>query len=557
MSVDFQKYRDRLLFVPLGGSNEIGMNLNLYATKGKWLMVDCGIGFAHEYLPGIEIVVPDAEFIAERKKDLLGLVLTHAHEDHIGAVPYIWREFECPLYATPFTAALLKLKFNEMGPGKKPVIHEVMPGANFELGPFKLEMVGITHSIPEMQGVVIRTEAATVMHTGDWKFDEHPLVGPASDYEKLTREGDAGVDAIVCDSTNVFVEGESGSEEGVRTELTKLIKSCKQRVVVTTFASNIARLETILLAAHQAGRVVALAGRSIHRMVEAAHEAGYLVKENEFVSDREIMNVPREDAMLICTGCQGEPRAALTRIAKGEHQSIRLSPGDAVIYAARTIPGNETRIHHVKNQLTRRGVEIFGDKHALVHVSGHPAREELKRMYQMVKPKIAIPTHGEARHLHEHAKLARSLGVKESVEAANGSVILVEPGNASVIGTVKSGYIAVDGHSLLPADSQVIRARRKLRDDGALFASVCVSQRAEVVSEVMISAPGVLDRNLPDDAELIAELAAEVRSAVEGAKPRASDDEIRERVYQALRRAISRELDKKPVMEIHVTRVER
>lgn len=553
MTFDFARYRDRLLFVPLGGSNEVGMNLNLYTTQGKWLMIDCGIGFAHEYLPGVEVIVPDIEFIVEHKKDLLGLVLTHAHEDHIGAVPYLWRELECPIYATPFTGALLKHKFDEMGPGKKPVITEVKPGAKISLPPFEMEMVGITHSIPEMQGVAIRTPAGTVMHTGDWKFDEKPLVGPPTDYAKLKAYGDSEVGTIVCDSTNVFVEGHSGSEEEVREHLVDLIKKQKQRVIVTTFASNIARLETILLAGHQAGRITCLAGRSIRRMVDSAHDANYLASENEFVQEREIMSVPRSDALIICTGGQGEPRAALTRIARGDHPSIQLSPGDTVIFASRKIPGNDTRIHYVINQLVKRGVEVITDRDFFIHVSGHPCREELKRMYQLVRPKIAVPTHGEARHLHEHAKLARSLGVKETVEATNGAVVLLEEGNASVVGHVKSGYIAVDGTSLVPADGSVIRMRRKLRDDGAVFVSVAVTERNALLGPVQLDAPGVLDAE--EDKELIGQVAAEAQDAIERAKPRATDEQLREMAYQAVRRAINRDLDKKPVITVHVTRV--
>lgn len=553
MTFDFAPYRDRLLFVPLGGSNEIGMNLNLYATEGKWIMIDCGIGFAHEYLPGVEVVVPDIDFIAERKKDLLGMVLTHAHEDHIGAVPYLWRDLECPIYATPFTASLLKHKFNEMGPGKKPQINEIAPGGSFALGPFGLEFISVTHSIPEMQAVAIRTKAGIVMHTGDWKFDENPMVGPASDYERLKKYGDGSVDAIVCDSTNVYVEGEAGSEEDVRKGLTKMIRGCKKRVVVTTFASNIARLETILLAAHEAGRVVALAGRSIKRMVDAAHDAGYLTKENEFLSDREIMNVPREDALIISTGGQGEPRAALTRMARGDHPALQLHPGDSVIFSSRKIPGNETRVNWMLNQLTRRGIEILTDRDGFIHVSGHPARGELKRMYELVRPKIAVPTHGEARHLHEHAKFARALGVKETVEAMNGAVVLLEAGDAHIVGNVKSGYIAVDGLSLVPSDGNVIRTRRKLRDDGAVFVSVAVADGGGLAAPVSLSAPGVLAKE--DDADLLDDIRTEIQNALEAAKARTSDEQFRELTHNAARRAFKRELDKKPVIEVHVARV--
>ncbi len=554
MSFDFSKYRDKLLFVPLGGSNEIGMNLNLYTIHGKWLMVDCGIGFASDYLPGVEVIVPDIEFIAQRKADLLGLVLTHAHEDHLGAVPYLWRELECPIYATPFTAALLRHKFAEMGPGKKPTIHEVRPGtAKFDLGPFALDMIGITHSIPEMQAIAIKTDAGTIMHTGDWKFDEQPLVGEVSDYNKLQAYGDSGILAMVCDSTNVFVEGESGSEEEVREHLSNLIGRCKQRVVVSTFASNVARLKTIIEAAHASGRVVALAGRSMWRMVETAHEAGYLLRETEFVSDREIMNLPRQDALILCTGCQGEPRAALTRIARDEHQSIRLSPGDTVIYSSRKIPGNEMAINWTVNQLVRKGIEVITDRDFYIHVSGHPGRAELQRMYSLVRPKIAIPTHGEARHLHEHAKLAKKLGVHEAVEAYNGAVVLLEKGEAGVIGKVQSGYVAVDGASLIPVDGSVLKNRRRLRDDGCALVSFALDGSGELCSGVRLSTPGLLDPK--EDAELIEQIEGEIASAINTLKSRNTDDYVQEMVKAATRKILKRELDKKPIVEIHVVRV--
>lgn len=552
MTFDFSKHKNDLLFVPLGGSNEIGMNLNLYTYKGKWLMVDCGIGFANDYLPGIEVVVPDVSFIAERKKDLLGLVLTHAHEDHLGAVPYLWHEFDCPIYATPFTAAFLNHKLSEQGPGKKPKVIEVETGGKLDLGPFSLELVDLTHSIPEMQAVAISTDKGVVMHTGDWKFDEKPMIGPVSDYNLLKKYGDGKVLAMVCDSTNVMVEGESGSEGEVRKHLVELIGKCPQRVVVTTFASNVARVTSIIKAAEEAGRVVALAGRSLFRVTAAAKESGYLPADMEFLSDREVMNLPRKDVLIITTGCQGEPRAALTRIAKGEHQSIRLSPKDTVIFSSRKIPGNETKINWVCNKLVEKGVEVITDKDYYIHVSGHPAREELKRMYQLVRPQIAIPTHGETRHLHEHAKLAKSLGVEETVEAKNGAVVLLEKGEAAVIGQVHSGYIAVDGTSLIPADSEIIRSRRKMRDDGMVIASVVLAKKGGLAAPLQLSAPGVLDSK--QDADWLAEWADEATRVVEHAKPKSSEADIKEAVRLALRKIISNELDKKPVIEVLVSR---
>lgn len=554
MTFDFSKHRDELLFVPLGGSNEIGMNLNLYTTHGKWLMVDCGIGFATDYLPGIEVVVPDISFIAERKKDLLGLVITHAHEDHLGAVPYLWRELECPIYATPFTASFLAHKMSEAGGGKKPKIIELAPGSKCELGPFALELVGLTHSIPEMQAVAITSPKGVVMHTGDWKFDHNPLIGPVSDYQTLKEYGDGKVLAMVCDSTNVFVEGEAGSEGEVREHLTELIGQCPQRVVVTTFASNLARVVTLIEAAKLAGRIVALAGRSLLRIVEAAKENGYLPADMEFATEREINNLPRKDLLVICTGCQGEPRAALTRIARGEHPNVRLQPGDTVIFSSRKIPGNEGRINWVINQLVQKRIEVITDKDYYIHVSGHPARDELKRMYELVRPRIAVPTHGEPRHLHEHAKLARSLGVAEAVEAHNGAVVWLEEGEASIIGTVPSGYIAVDGTSLIPTDGEIIRTRRKLRDDGVVFVSLAVDHKSSALKHpVQLSAPGVLDSK--EDQDFIVECLADITDAVEDLKKGAGDNELKEAVRKTVRSFIKKEIDKKPVIEVQVLRV--
>jgi len=550
MTLDLKKHYDDLLFVPLGGSNEIGMNLNLYQFNGKWLMVDCGIGFATDYLPGIEVVVPDISFIMEHKENLLGLVLTHAHEDHLGAVPYLWRELECPIYATPFTAAFLKNKINEMGPGKKPQILELKPGSKLDLAPFSMELVDLTHSIPEMQAVAITTPKGVIMHTGDWKFDANPMVGPVSDYETLKKYGDGKVLAMVCDSTNVFEEGESGSEGDVRREMIKLIAECPQRVVVSTFASNLARVATIIMAAKESGRIVALAGRSLFRVVEAARASGYLSDDIEFVDEKEVMNIPRKDLLLLCTGCQGEPRAALTRIARGEHPNIKLIPGDTVIFSSRKIPGNEARISWVVNQLTLRKIEVITGRKHFIHVSGHPARGELKRMYELVRPRIAIPTHGEPRHLHEHAKFAREMGVPETVEAYNGAVVWLEEGEASVIGTVEAGYIAIDGTSLIPANGEVIRTRRKLRDDGSVFATILLNEYGKLAAPVQLVAPGVLDAK--EDGDILDEWADEVAANVENAPSKSSPEKIREDARVLLRQIIKRELDKKPVIEIHV-----
>ena len=518
MTFNFKEHEGELLFVPLGGSNEIGMNLNLYTTAGKWLMIDLGIGFADNFFPGVDILLPDIGFIAERKKDLLGLVLTHAHEDHLGAVPYLWEELKCPVYATPFTHAVLKAKLADEGIAMKIPVTEVRPGQKITLGPFEFEMVPLTHSIPEMQAIALRTTQGVVMHTGDWKLDSDPLVGPVSDEATLRQYGEEGVLAMVCDSTNVFNDGESGSEAGVRDTLAEIIGQCEGRVVVTTFASNIARIDSIVRAGQKAGRKIALAGRSLRRVTVAAKESGYLQDAEPFLNERDIGDVAKQDILIICTGCQGEPMAALSKIARGEHPSIRLSPKDTVIFSARKIPGNEMRVAYIYNQLTHMGLELITSKRHHVHVSGHPAREELKRMYEWVRPRIAIPTHGEARHIHEHAKFARALGVAETAEAKNGSVILLAEGRAREIGNVQSGYVAVDGNSLIPSDSSVFKARRRIRDEGYVSVTVVVGKNNQLLGAPAISTPGSMDEK--DDKELLGILSEEIEAAVESAKPK-------------------------------------
>jgi ribonuclease J len=553
MTFNLKEYDDELLFIPLGGSNEIGMNLNLYRYKGKYLMIDLGIGFADAYLPGVDIILPDIDFIVQHKKDLLGLVLTHAHEDHLGAVPYLWDELQCPVYATPFTHAVLKAKLAEEGLSNKIPVTEVQPGQKIALAPFEFEMIPLTHSIPEMQAIAVRTDKGVVMHTGDWKLDPDPLVGPVTDEATLKKYGDEGVLAMVCDSTNVFVEGESGSEAGVRESLIDIISKCKGRVVVTTFASNIARIETILRAGQKTGRNIALAGRSLRRVTTAAKESGYLQDVPPFLGEREINDVAKDDIIIICTGCQGEPMAALSKIARGEHPNIRLSPGDTVIFSSRKIPGNETRVAHVYNALTQRGIELITSSRHHVHVSGHPARGELTRMYNLVRPKIAIPTHGETRHIHEHAKLARSLNVPETVEAKNGSVILLAEGRALEIGIVPSGYIAVDGNSLIPTNSAILKTRRKIRDDGCVVVSIVLDKDNELLAPPRISGPGSMDAN--EDKDILAALCEEIEETIRRLKPKETTDKISDAIRKTMRQVFRNELGKKPVIDIHVIKV--
>lgn len=548
--MNLNEYKNDLLFLPLGGAGEIGMNLNLYQLDGKWLMVDCGVGFADDHLPGADLIVPDTGFIEERRKDLLGLVVTHAHEDHVGAIPYLWDRLRCPVYTTAFTAAVLRAKLAETEFAKEVQIHEIKPGDRITLGKFEIEPVHLTHSIPEMNAIAIRTPHGMVLHTGDWKFDPDPLIGPLSDEKRLKELGEEGVLALVCDSTNVFSQGESGSEAEVQKSLNDLIGGCKNRVVVTTFASNLARLNTILEAARNHDRQIVVCGRSLWRIIEAAKESGYLTDMPQIHSDKDYGKLPRHKTLVIGTGCQGEPMAAMTKIADGTHPSVRLAPGDTVIFSSKVIPGNEQKIFRLFNKFVRMGLEVLTEKDHFVHVSGHPYRGELTRMYQLAKPKIAIPVHGEARHIHEHAKLARDLQVPQAVEVTNGEILNLSGGKAETVGMAPSGIFAIDGNSFLSPDSNIMRDRRRLRLNGAMFISLVFSKKSgNLVSDPQISAPGSLDRD--DDKDFIQTIANEIREEVEMMKKPGYSD-IREAAMRAARRLLKAELDKKPYIEVHI-----
>jgi ribonuclease J len=553
MTFNFSAHKDSLFFVPLGGSNEIGMNLNAYHLDGKWLLIDMGIGFTDEYFPGVDIMVPDIDFLVERKNDILGLVITHAHEDHLGAVPYLWDELQCPIYATKFTASVLRHKLQSNSNFGKIPVKIVEEGSEFQIGPFSLDLIPLTHSIPEMQAVAINTSHGTIMHTGDWKLDDTPLVGPATDEIALKNYGDKGVLAMVCDSTNVFVEGESGSESAVRDALVEHVKAQKGRVFVATFASNIARVESIIHAAKESGRSVVLAGRSLWRITAAAKDAGYLQDAPEFISDRDMAKLPKDEVLILCTGCQGEPRAALTRIVDGSHPSIRISKDDSVYFSSRVIPGNETRVRYITNELVRLGVNIITDKEAFVHVSGHPARGELKRMYDLVRPAVAVPVHGEAAHIAEHSRYAKKLGIPHAVEPYNGAVIEFKDGKASIVGNVPTGYFAMDGTSLIALNSPVIAIRRRLQESGSLTASIVMDKDGEMLTKPLITAPGSLDFH--DDAELRELLCDDIEKLCASMNSKVKIQVMKEKLVTALRKRILNELGKKPMVDVHIHQI--
>ena len=544
---------DELLFLALGGAGEIGMNLNLYGHAGKWLMVDLGIGFTGESMPGIEVVMPDPAFIEERRDDLVGIVLTHAHEDHLGAVADLWPRLRAPVFATPFAAAVLKRKLQEAGLRDAVPISEIPLRGKFDLPPFQLELVTMTHSILEPNALAIRTPLGTVFHTGDWKIDPEPLLGDLTDEAMLRQIGEEGALAMVCDSTNVFVEGEAGSESMVRANLAALVKTRRCRVAVTCFASNLARVESIALAALAAGRHPVLAGRALQRMVEAAQECGYLLDFPACVPEQQAGYLPRNKVLYICTGSQGEPRASMAKLAFGEHRDLVLEEGDTAIFSSRIIPGNEHAVGRLHNALMARGVEVINDAELDLHVSGHPAREELLRVYQWVRPRIAVPVHGELRHMIEHAALAQSCQVPETVVAPNGSLVRLAPGPAEIVDHVHAGRLARDGDALVPVDSPILRERRKLLWNGSAAATLVVDREGRALAP-----PKVSLRGIEDEAGALSEaVAAGLKAMLTdlSASERIDDGRIRDAASQAVRRVVRAHLGKKPLTDVHVVRI--
>jgi ribonuclease J len=545
---------DALYFLPLGGSGEIGMNLNLYGYRGQWLIVDCGVTFGEEeHQPGVDVIMADPAFIVARRDRLLGIVATHGHEDHIGAIPYLWPQLQCPIWATPFTASLLRAKLTEAQLSGRVQITTVPLSGRFTVGPFDLELITLTHSLPEPNAVVIRTGVGTVLHTGDWKLDPDPLVGSPTDEARLLAVGDEGVLAIVCDSTNALRDGTSGSEGELRRHLTELIGRYECRVAVACFASNVARLSTIAHAAAANDRNVALIGRSLWRIDKAARENGYLADVPPFLTEEEAGYVPRDKIVLICTGSQGEPRAALARIARDDHPHIVLEEGDVVIFSSRIIPGNEKAISRLHNALLKLRVEVVTAEDHFVHVSGHPCRDELVAMYQMVRPRVAIPVHGEARHLLGHAELARRCQVQQAVVIENGDVVRLDSFGAAIVDEVPSGRIASDGKSRLPVRGAVLQQRRRAGADGTAVASFVLDRAGALAAPPQVSLIGL--------AEAASEPAGAVREALVAAvealpAPLRRDDEaVRDTARRVLRRVLKERFGKRPLVEVQLIRL--
>lgn len=543
-----------LYFLPLGGVNEIGMNLNLYGYGDQWIMVDLGTSFADEGMPGVDMVVPDVSWIAGRAKQLLGIVVTHAHEDHLGAISHVWDELQCPVWATGFAASVLRRKLQEKGMEDEVPVHIYQPGELIELGPFKIRSMNITHSTPESQALAIETPRGVVLHTGDWKLDPRPMLGPQTEIEALRGYGDRGVLALVCDSTNVFSRGTSGSEGEVHDALIPLLRDKPGRIAVTTFSSNLGRLESLFAVANELGRHICLIGRSLHRFLAAAQENGYLKHIPNLVDDREAGFLPRDKIMYICTGCQGEPRGAMARIAFGSHPHVVVSPGDTVVFSSKIIPGNERTLFKLHNELVSKGVEVITEKDAFVHVSGHPSRDELAEMYALARPQIAVPVHGEPRHLVEHARFAQSLQVPHGIVPRNGDLIRLAPGEPDVVEQVPSGRLAIDGDELIPLQGGSLQARRKLAFNGAASVSLAVDRKGVLQATPQVSLAGVVNFEVD---EIEDEIAEEIAEAIDRISPGSSrDDSALEQVTQRALRGYIRELTgRKPVIHVHILRL--
>ena len=539
-----------LIFLPLGGSGEIGMNVNLYGCNGKWVMVDLGMTFADPGYPGVDLILPDLSFIEERSKDLLGIVLTHGHEDHIGAIPYLAADLGVPLYATPFTAGLIRKKLDEEGLSKEVKLNIIPMDGQLQLGDFGFRYVALAHSIPEGNALIIDTPYGRVFHTGDWKLDDGPLMGNPASVARLTEIGDSGILAMIGDSTNVFNMEASGSETGVRDGLRAVVAARKTgRVVVTTFASNAARLGTIGQVARDTGRHLVLAGRSVDRIVEVAKATGYLKDLPPPLSWDAAKGMDPAKLLIVCTGAQGEPMAALSRIANGSHPALKLEPGDLVVYSSKQIPGNELAIGHVQNALAARGIEVITEKQAHVHVSGHPGRPELEAMYRWIRPQIAIPVHGERRHMEEHAKLAKANGVPRAMVPVNGTAIRLAPDGPKLLSHEKVGRLVLDGDVILPADGATIVERRRLMQYGYMSATIVLGRDGRLAA-----APAIIAQGVPveeDKADFLAECSQAASDAAKKGDQR-NADKYADGIRIAVRRVAREWTGKKPVTEVQI-----
>ena len=551
--------KEELIFCPLGGSGEIGMNMNLYAygkeDNQKWIIVDMGVTFADDTIPGVDLIMPDPGFIIEKKNDLLGIVLTHAHEDHIGAVAHIWPELKCKLYATPFTAALLTEKFKEKKIDISSFLKIVKLNSQIKLGAFEIDFVTLTHSILEPNGLSIKTPLGTILHTGDWKIDSNPLIGNKIDEEKLKKIGNGGVSAMICDSTNIFSPGRAGSESDVRDSLLGIMEIKTKRILVTSFASNVARMESIFYCAKKTGRSICLVGRSMHRIYKAAKKCGYLKGLIEPLEPRNAKKVSKNKILYLATGSQGEPMGAMNRIINNSHPDVFLEEGDCVIFSSKIIPGNEKKLYNLQNQIVKNNIEIISEENAFVHVSGHPNRDDLKDMYKWVKPKSIIPVHGEHRHMQEHVSFAKEMQIPKTLLIENGDIIKLLPGDTpKIIDKAPSGRVYLDGSVNVETDSQSIKDRKNLSINGYLEITILVSNNGK------IKKPIISFRGIPENQNIepfIFDMENEIFNICKtfSLDSKNQQKNLIETIKQNCRRIVREKTGKKPFTNINIARI--
>ncbi|NSM57006.1 ribonuclease J [Wolbachia endosymbiont of Atemnus politus] len=540
--------KNEFLFLPLGGVGRIGMNVSLYHYQDKWIMIDLGIGFADETMPGIELLIADVSFIAQRKKDLLGIIITHAHEDHCGAVPYLWEELQCPIYTTKFTVNFLKEKLKEFRLEGVVPVEEVDINGSINLGPFTIEFINVTHSIPEAHSILVSTGVGNALHTGDWKFDPKPVVGLTSNVSRLKEIGDKGdLLAAICDSTNILSKHNPESEGEIYNNIYNIIRQSKKLVAVSLFASNVARIETISQAAKELDRKVVLLGRSLWRIVKVAQDSGYLTDSVQFLEAKDVADLPREKLLLICTGCQGEPMAATSKLAYKSHHAFKMQQGDTMIFSSKIIPGNETRAHNMLNAFIEMGVEVVTEKTENIHASGHPVKAELREMYSLIKPKMAIPVHGEYIHTHVHVKFAKECCVEKAIMIAPGDIINLE--NGEKVDSIDVDYFGVDGMLLRYPESSVIKMRKKMRDAGAIVVTAVVNRKNKLLAKPKVFAPGVFGTT--EDAAIM----QRIIKTVESAFSLQSTKKIRNKIESSIFSILKEYLLKRPIIEIQIEQV--
>ena len=552
--------KDQLIFCPLGGSGEIGMNMNLFSygkpDNQKWLIVDIGVTFADDTLPGIDLIYPDPGFIIDKKDDLLGIILTHAHEDHIGAIAHIWPQLKCNIYATPFTSVLIKEKFKEKKIEIGNNLKIVDLNGTVKLGPFKIEFITLTHSILEPNGLSIETPVGTILHTGDWKCDPNPLIGNTINEKKLKQIGAQGVLAMICDSTNIFNPGRAGSELDVRQSLLKIMQNKNKRIIVTSFASNVARMETIFYCAKKIERQISLVGRSMHRIYKAARQCGYLKNVIDPIDPREAKKISREKIVYLCTGSQGEPMGAMMRIAHYVHPDVFIEKDDTVIFSSKIIPGNEKKLYSLHNQLVKNGIEVISEENEFVHVSGHPNQEDLKDMYNWVKPKAIIPVHGEHRHMMEHINFAKEMQVPYPVQIENGDIVQIYPGEKPhIVDKAPVGRMYVDGNISISEDSQSLKERKNLANNGYLEVTIIINDKGKVIKKPIFSFKGLPIESQNED--FIFDLEDEVKKTSRTFSLNNSKQEniLIEELKKNCRKLVKEKTGKKPYTNINLVRV--